>query len=547
MVRSPLGARFFGASAPGAPLGGFAGDASGMHGLNRLGSHSSNGSDPIGMYMNFDGHGAGPGPVGSGGSGGDLAGQAGGGGSNGSPAREMGSHQEVTSDTASMWMHPYMPGYVGHGGGYPGPNRGNPPGAFSSLGTTQSPFAPFPANDGYGVPGYGVVQQANPYFAEPVGAFAMQQQPGYPATQQPPAMHDQIHRVGAAPPRPPSGAAMPAGSPYQHTAGGASTMLPRAGDSRGSAGRLARDDAPSAGAQAGRAPAHYPRAGTGGGVPASYVSAEAAHAAQYAPYAPGSFYDGAPPVAGVIGAHAPGGMVRMERNSQGSLGGSGGSGGGGLSGGGGSVVAISGLVHRGPYGFGSHEFLVGSRGHAPAGGSDGEDAARGGPNGSSALLDPNDEIRATAGSMAPGTKAREEMLVRYHKKRKERHFKKKIRYASRKVRADNRVRIKGRFARADAPLVTIDKSSAKNHPDIKGDTREEAEEGAVPDKSDAEERETGDSDSESEAEDDEPTPVGKRTRRGVHAVSKGLQKGKATHMTGVSELATPDVPPGACA
>jgi hypothetical protein len=109
------------------------------------------------------------------------------------------------------------------------------------------------------------------------------------------------------------------------------------------------------------------------------------------------------------------------------------------------------------------------------------------------------------------------------------------------------VRIKGRFARADAPLVTIDKSSAKNHPDIKGDTREEAEEGAVPEKSDAEERETGDSDSESEAEDDEPTPVGKRTRRGVHAVSKGLQKGKATHMTGVSELATPDVPPGACA
>ena len=41
------------------------------------------------------------------------------------------------------------------------------------------------------------------------------------------------------------------------------------------------------------------------------------------------------------------------------------------------MVAISGLVHRGPYGFGSHEFLVGSRGHAPAGGSDGEDAARG--------------------------------------------------------------------------------------------------------------------------------------------------------------------------
>ena len=111
------------------------------------------------------------------------------------------------------------------------------------------------------------------------------------------------------------------------------------------------------------------------------------------------------------------------------------------------------------------------------------------------------------------------------------------------------MRIKGRFARADAPLVAIDKSSAKNHPDIKGEAHEEAEEGAVPDKSDksAEERETGDSDSESEAEDDEPAPVGKRTRRGVHAVSKGLPKSAPKVMTGVSELATPDVPPGACA
>ena len=129
--------------------------------------------------------------------------------------------------------------------------------------------------------------------------------------------------------------------------------------------------------------------------------------------------------------------------------------------------------------------------------------------------------------------------------------KKKIRYASRKVRADNRVRIKGRFARADAPLVAIDKSSAKNHPDVKGETREEAdEERLVRDESDArDERETdaGDSDSDSEAEDDEPAPVGKRTRRGVHAVSKGLPKSAPKVMTGVSELATPDVPPGACA
>ena len=154
--------------------------------------------------------------------------------------------------------------------------------------------------------------------------------------------------------------------------------------------------------------------------------------------------------------------------------------------------------------------------------------------------------------MAPGTKAREEMLVRYHKKRKERHFKKKIRYASRKVRADNRVRIKGRFARADAPLVAIDKSSAKNHRDIRGDApiivNEDADE-KTENKVERETRARGahTSESDSEAEDDEPAPVGKRTRRGAHAVSKGNSKGTATAMTGVSELATPDVPPGACA
>ena len=76
----PLGAALLRRLRARGPLGGFAGDASGMHGLNRLGSHSSNGSDPIGMYMNFDGHGAGPARWGAA-SGGDLAGQAGGGGS----------------------------------------------------------------------------------------------------------------------------------------------------------------------------------------------------------------------------------------------------------------------------------------------------------------------------------------------------------------------------------------------------------------------------------------------------------------------------------
>ena len=80
--------------------------------------------------------------------------------------------------------------------------------------------------------------------------------------------------------------------------------------------------------------------------------------------------------------------------------------------------------------------------------------------------------------MAPGTAARKELLVRYHEKRKQRKFKKQIRYESRKVRADNRVRIKGRFARADAPLVAIDKSSAKNHVDVKRANARRAEEEA---------------------------------------------------------------------
>ena len=71
----PLGARFF-PHAPGSV--GMHGGNPGLHGLNRLGSHSSNGSDPIGMYMNFDGNVVGS-NLGGSGSGGDLAGQAGGG------------------------------------------------------------------------------------------------------------------------------------------------------------------------------------------------------------------------------------------------------------------------------------------------------------------------------------------------------------------------------------------------------------------------------------------------------------------------------------
>ena len=172
------------------------------------------------------------------------------------------------------------------------------------------------------MPGYGVVQQARrpAYFAEPVGAFAMQQQPGYPATQQPPAMHDQIR---ASAPRRPAAAerrrdarriALPAHrGRREHDAAPRGRLARVRRETR--AGRRSERRC----ASGPRARAH-PRAGTGGGVPASYVSAEAAHAAQYAPYATGSFYDGAPPVAGVIGAHAPGGMVRMERNSRSSAG-----------------------------------------------------------------------------------------------------------------------------------------------------------------------------------------------------------------------------------
>ena len=165
------------------------------------------------------------------------------------------------------------------------------------------------------MPGYGVVQQANPYFAEPVGAFAMQQQPGYPATQQPPAMHDQIHRVGAALRGRRAAPRCPPDRP---------TSTPRAARARCCPARETRAGPPARGTTL-RAPVRkraarprtYPRAGTGGGVPASYVSVGGGARRAVRSLRARFFYDGAPPVAGVIGAHAPGGMVRMERNSQG--------------------------------------------------------------------------------------------------------------------------------------------------------------------------------------------------------------------------------------
>jgi hypothetical protein len=127
------------------------------------------------------------------------------------------------------------------------------------------------------------------------------------------------------------------------------------------------------------------------------------------------------------------------------------------------------------------------------------------------------------------------------------------------------VRIKGRFARADAPLVAIDKSSAKNHRDIKVEdargidldgNREEAE--ADADDADADEEDDSDV---SEAEDDGDSPSGSpggsvpldfRKHASKVPLVKTLETPKTRHerlsaMTGVSELATPDVPPGACA
>ena len=190
------------------------------------------------------------------------------------------------------------------------------------------------------------------------------------------------------------------------------------------------------------------------------------------------------------------------------------------------------------------------------------------------------DINSAAGSMAPGTVLRKEMLVRYHEKRKQRHFRKKIRYESRKVRADNRVRIKGRFARADAPLTEIDKSSACNHKDLKAaiaaavataaaeavekpadtditiSTAEVAaaavnEEGvnvkkeAVNSDDDKSDR-ARDAEEENDAMQHE-SPDLKHVDVDQAADNKSMQWLNVMGMMGGSELATPDVPPGACA
>ena len=395
-----------------------------MAGLPRLGSNSSNGSDPIGLYMNFDGS-LGAGGSGGSGSGGDLAAQG------GSPA--PGGDVEATS----VWgYHPYK--------------------------------APPPVPHAYPTSEY-------PYHSHPVASH----QPA-------PPMHDRIHRVGVAPPRPTS----------TYARGGMVGV-------------------PGIGAGANR----VPRASNGA---ASSWSTEATH--------PGWTFDayGAPqppPVAGVVARP----LTREARNSQGSIG-------GGAAGGHGSAGTLTqGLyyahadVGHPTVDEGSTEFLPGRSARGGAGGSD-------------------DELRAAAGSLAPGTAARKELLVRYHEKRKQRKFKKQIRYESRKVRADNRVRIKGRFARADAPLVAIDKSSAKNHVDVKRANARRAEEEAQD--PDAEE----DAAAKEEGEGSHSDAVGRR-QRGMKASSppsvadvlKRHREGGGTAMDGVSELATPDVPPGACA
>jgi len=491
-------------------------------GMHRHGSHSSNGSDPIGLYMNFDG--SGPNIMHSGGSGGDLAGAAGNPGS-ASPthagsggADPAGSHQEATSNAdavfapgpGQMWPPGAHPGHGYPPGAYPHP--GIPPGAYLENGQVAHHFQPGP--DG-SVPG-----DAHHH----PGAHGFPSAAYYPVP--PPAMHDQIARVGAAPPRPPNG-------------------YPPA------AGTLARQ----------------PR------VSSSSWSAEHAHA-QLAQGAAGHPFGGFPDASMVaafpgnhhLGASSPSLQRSHQRNSQGSVGGGSWSGG----------VAQFFAQGPGSNGHGSGEFHHGRSASPPA-----NNGSRGSGDGSSA-----DDIRAAAGKMAPGTEARKEMLVRYHEKRKARKFKKKIRYESRKVRADNRVRIKGRFARADAPLVAIDKSSAKNHPSLRAKLAEKEKQETTADgdetaevsakvKTEGEEEhahlsaasdasaEASDTDSDEDPADElgearkregnppekgtqahsrRETPARKKTR-----VDENARRAAEAAMTGASDLATPDVPPGACA
>mmetsp|Transcript_5273 Transcript_5273/g.19744 ORF Transcript_5273/g.19744 Transcript_5273/m.19744 type:complete len:784 (+) Transcript_5273:75-2426(+) len=329
-------------------------------------------------------------------------------------------------------------------------------------------------------------------------------------------------------------------SPYQHTAGGTNTVL-RKGAGHGTepplmprpwngfAEPLASRGVPTNSgwapdATAAMAYPHYlhghdsyrafyeKRDGTGGSNPAASGPSRDSARTQQTLTCGSPSCDG-----GTTGGCVTGGddvRVNGPRISQGSVGNDGG--------GGSEVLAVSSLLHE------AHRVYQVGETRFPAGG------------------DAEDDVRSSAGALAPGTKAREEMLVRYLKKRKERHFKKQIRYASRKVRADNRVRIKGRFARADAPLLAIDASSAKNHADLK----KEEEDAAVV--RDAAVHDPGDETADSDLSDAEGADVGKRARgpsTGFAEDSGPTKKVKIEHHVvtlGVSVLAAPDVPPGAC-
>ena len=360
-----------------------------LDGLMRNPSHSSNGSDPIGMYMNFDSPEVrlaanGSNSRGSGGSDGPNQG-----GSNtppditGDPRISDASHQEATS--TQHWQQQQQ--------------------------KQQQK------------------QQQGHVFANP--ADPMQRYPTPMSAYMPGIDFPYQGRVGPA---------IPSTSTWSpHHIGG---------------GYIKREaSSPNMGLRSN--PTSWSTEGSGG-LQAQFGQVQPPHGAYLPPHPMPAFMQPQP----AFGTHdyssypsmmpvAGGVLVRQDRNSQGSAEGSGGGSppnggsGGGNIGGGGSVVAMSSMVPGGGFPF------DGNPGASTPGKEDAEDAP---------------EI---PGSMAPGTALRKEMLIRYHEKRKQRHFKKKIRYESRKVRADNRVRIKGRFARADAPLTAIDKSSAKNHKDIK--------------------------------------------------------------------------------
>ena len=106
--------------------------------------------------------------------------------------------------------------------------------------------------------------------------------------------------------------------------------------------------------------------------------------------------------------------------------------------------------------------------------------------------------------------------MRYHEKRKARKFKKKIQDESRKVRADNCLRIKGRFARAAAPLVAIDNSSAKNHPSLRAKLAEKEKQETTAD---------GDETAEVSAKVKTGGGGARASQRGVRRVRGGVRHG----------------------